>query len=134
MDYREPALIGFVQAALDYLNYSKGNGEKVDLGTLSSSDINFLRDNLGLNFESDAAAILRGHQAFRDIIYTRQNERDAFSRGDYFKGQPNDQRNNYVREAYVPKENDYYAPIKEHYAKSSNNIKAPCVSKKDSKI
>ena len=121
MDYREPALIGFVQAALDYLNYSKGNGEKVDLGTLSSSDINFLKDNLGLDFESDAAAILRGHQAFRDIIYTRQNERDAFSRGEYFKAQaPREERNVFSHE-FMPKENEYYPS--ENKTSSEENAK-----------
>lgn len=113
MDYREPALIGFVQAALDYLNYSKGNGERADLGTLTSSDINFLRDNLGLDFESDAAAILKGHQAFRDIIYTRQNERDAFSRGSYFKdNHHNEEKYNYTpRETYVQHEPENYQNI-----------------------
>ena len=77
MDYKEPALMGFVQAAIDYLNYSKGAGEKVELGNLSSPDINFLKDNLGLNFDSDAAAILKGHQVFRDMIYKRQSDREG---------------------------------------------------------
>lgn len=80
MEYKEPALIGFIQAAIDYLNYSKANGRKVDFGTLTSEDIDFLKDNLNLNFENDAAAILRGQQAFKEIIYKRQQERDNFGK------------------------------------------------------
>lgn len=80
MEYKEPALIGFIQAAVDYLNYSKANGKKVDFGTLTPEDIDFLKDNLNLNFENDAAAILRGQQAFKEIIYRRQQERDNFNK------------------------------------------------------
>lgn len=102
MDYKEPALLGFIQAAIDYINYSKANGEKVDLGGLSSTDINFLRDTLGLNFDNDAAAILRGHQAFRDIVYKRQNDRDAFSRGEYFPGEPKEKEQVPVEKMQAP--------------------------------
>ena len=104
MDYKEPALIGFVQAAIDYLNYSKGNGERADLGNLTSADLDFLKNNLGLNFDNDAAAILRGHQAFRDIIYKRQHDRDEFDKTDY---------SNYKKEKEHEEENSPYNLFKE---------------------
>ena len=96
MDYKEPALLGFLQAAIDYVNYSKANGEKIDLGGLSSTDINFLKDNLGLSFDNDAAAILKGHQVFRDIIYKRQNDRELFTKGEYFQGEQRKKEQSFI--------------------------------------
>ena len=121
MDYKEPALIGFVQAAIDYLNYSKGNGEKADLGSLTSADINFLKDNLGLNFENDAAAILRGHQAFRDIIYKRQHDRDAFDKSYYSNTKENDIPDNPY---YLFKEQTPESYFKENKASSKESAEA----------
>ena len=122
MDYKEPALIGFVQAAIDYLNYSKGNGEKVDLGSLTNADINFLKDNLGLNFDNDAAAILRGHQAFRDIIYKRQRDRDSFNKSDYSNYRPNEPQDNPYNLFKENTENNYYGENQASSKESSEAI------------
>ena len=122
MDYKEPALIGFVQAAIDYLNYSKGNGEKVDLGSLTNADINFLKDSLGLNFDNDAAAILRGHQAFRDIIYKRQRDRDSFNRPDYNNYRPNDIQDNPYNLFRENSDNNYYGENQASSKESSEAI------------
>lgn len=118
MDYKEPALVGFVQAAIDYLNYSKGNGERADLGNLTSADLNFLKENLGLNFENDAAAILRGHQAFRDIIYKRQRDREEFDKTDY---------SNYKEHKEYEEENSPYNLFKEE-----NEVRENQASSKES--
>ena len=122
MDYKEPALIGFVQAAIDYLNYSKGNGEKVDLGSLTNADINFLKDSLGLNFDNDAAAILRGHQAFRDIIYKRQHDRDSFNRSDYNNYKPNEPQDNPYNLFRENQENNFYGENQASSKESSEAI------------
>lgn len=122
MDYKEPALIGFVQAAIDYLNYSKGNGEKVDLGSLTNADINFLKDSLGLNFDNDAAAILRGHQAFRDIIYKRQRDRDSFNKSDYSDYRPSEPQDNPYNLFKENTENNYYGESQASSQESSEAI------------
>ena len=121
MDYKEPALVGFVQAAIDYLNYSKGNGEKVDLGSLTSADINYLKDNLGLNFNDDAAAILRGQQAFRDIIYKRQHERELYNKTDYSNDKVNEVPESPYNLFRENEENNYY---NENQASSKDSSEA----------
>ena len=122
MDYKEPALIGFVQAAIDYLNYSKGNGEKVDLGSLTNADIDFLKNNLGLDFENDAAAILRGHQAFRDIVYKRQHDRESFNKTDYSNFSLNEPQDSPYNLFNDNKQNKIYGETKASSKESSEAI------------
>ena len=96
--------------------------KKVDLGSLTSADINFLKDNLGLNFDNDAAAILRGHQAFRDIIYKRQHDRDSFNRSDYNNYKPNEPQDNPYNLFRENQENNFYGENQASSKESSEAI------------